>query len=80
MDEDKNYLLREGRISSEEGGLFRGQQKRTFIRRFANWNVALLVANIVLLVAGLATWSRVNTQLKGFQCGPKKNKFEPDRE
>lgn len=75
MDEDKQYLLRNGLMS--EDGLPRHGSKTN---RWLNWNVGALVANVLLLIAGVAVWARVNSSLKKFNCGSKPDFFEPDRE
>lgn len=75
MDEDKHYLLRNGLMS--EDGLPRHASKGS---RWLNWNVGALVANVLLLIAGISVWARVNSSLKKFNCGSKPDFFEPDRE
>ncbi|KAK3331747.1 hypothetical protein B0T19DRAFT_482180 [Cercophora scortea] len=78
MEEDKQYLLRD-RLSSDDpddlGRLPRRASKRA---RYLDWNVGFLIANIIILIAGLAIWIRVNTLLKGFSCEPREEDFEPD--
>ncbi|KAK3313635.1 hypothetical protein B0H66DRAFT_606893 [Apodospora peruviana] len=73
MDEDKQYLLRDG--MSSNSNLFSRPSKRN---QFFNWNVTLLLANILILLAGLAVWVRVNDLLNGLKCDPREDVFEPD--
>ncbi len=75
MDEDKHYLLSDGLDSEEQLYSRKGRwQSRVF-----SWNTTFLVANVVILVVGVAVWVRVNTMLKGFSCESRADIFEPDR-
>lgn len=76
MDQDKQYLLADEMLSDGTVYSRPSAQKQN---RFRNWNMALLSANIILLIAGLAVWVRVHGLLKGFSCDPREDVFEPDR-
>ncbi|KAK4209262.1 hypothetical protein QBC37DRAFT_294967 [Rhypophila decipiens] len=75
MGQDKQYLLAEDIMS--DGTLYARHASRKR-NRFFNMNTALLAANVILLVAGLGVWIKVNSLLKGFSCGPREDVFEPD--